>query len=119
MDFISYICSLPAEGETALMVLQKPSLSGGELQLHADGAIKATWPAFKPGHKMKPGAWYGNTASFIVDRFTDGHVSASAANVPKTTEAQAVKKAILSDRAKPLMISASSARQFSFQPPIL
>jgi hypothetical protein len=78
MDFISYICSLPAEGETALMVLQKPV--GREIQLHADGAIKATWPAFLPGHKMKPGAWYGNTASFIVDRFKDGHVSASAAN---------------------------------------
>jgi hypothetical protein len=25
-------------------------------------------------------AWYGNTASFIVERFKDGHVSASAAN---------------------------------------
>jgi hypothetical protein len=78
MDFISYICSLPAEGETALVVLQKPV--GREIQLHADGAIKATWPAFLPSHKMKTGAWYGNTASFIVDRFKDGHPSASAAN---------------------------------------
>ena len=47
-------------------------------------------------------------------------VSASAARVPSTTEAQAVQKAILSDRAKPLMISASSASasyQRSDQPP--
>ena len=77
--FLDYICSLAAEGETALIVRQKPL--GNELQFHADGAIKATWPAMLPTAKIKPGwAIYGNTASFIIDRFTDGKVSASAAN---------------------------------------
>jgi hypothetical protein len=51
------------------------------LDFHADGAVKATWPAFLPSHRTKAGeSWYGNTASFIVERFKDGHVSASAAN---------------------------------------
>jgi hypothetical protein len=70
---------LAAEGETALIVRQKPI--GNELQFHADGAIKATWPAMLPTAKVKPDwAIYGNTASFIIDRFKDGHPSASAAN---------------------------------------
>ena len=76
---LNYICSLAAEGETALIVRQKPI--GNELQFHADGAIKATWPAMLPTAKVKPDwAIYGNTASFIIDRFKDGHPSASAAN---------------------------------------
>ena len=76
LDFIS---SLAPEGETALIVRQKPI--GAELQFHADGAIKATWPAFLPSHKIKTGeSWYGNTASYIIERFKDGHPSASAAN---------------------------------------
>jgi len=59
-------------------VRQKPT--GSELQYHADGAIKATWPAMLPTAKIKPNwAIYGNTASFILDRFADGHVSAGAA----------------------------------------
>jgi hypothetical protein len=34
-----------------------------------------------PTAKIKPDwAIYGNTASFIIDRFKDGHVSAGAAN---------------------------------------
>ena len=78
---IDFIASLAPEGETALIVKQKPKLKDGVLDFHADGAVKATWPAFLPGHKIKPGeSWYGNTASFIVERFKDGHVSASAAN---------------------------------------
>jgi hypothetical protein len=78
-DFIDFLKNLAPEGETFLIVRQKPI--GNELQYHADGAIKATWPAYLPGHKIKPGqSWYGNTASFILDRFKDGHVSASAAN---------------------------------------
>ena len=76
-----FIASLAPEGETALIVKQKPKLKDGALDFHADGAVKATWPAFLPGHKIKAGeSWYGNTASFIVERFKDGHVSASAAN---------------------------------------
>lgn len=80
-DFIEYLTSLAPEGETFLCVRQKPRLVDGEIQLHEDGAVKATWPAFLPSHRRKEGqAWYGNTASFIIDRFRDGHVSASAAN---------------------------------------
>jgi hypothetical protein len=78
---IEFIASLAPEGETALIVRQKPKLKDGALDFHADGAVKATWPAFLPSHRIKAGeSWYGNTASFIVERFKDGHVSASAAN---------------------------------------
>jgi hypothetical protein len=78
---IEFIASLAPEGETALIVRQKPKLKDGVLDFHADGAVKATWPAFLPSHRTKAGeSWYGNTASFIVERFKDGHVSASAAN---------------------------------------
>jgi hypothetical protein len=81
MNFLEFITKLAPEGETALIVRQKPQLKGGELQFHADGAIKCTWPAYLPTHNIKAGeAWYGNTASFILDRFKDGHVSASTAN---------------------------------------
>jgi hypothetical protein len=82
MNFVEYITNLAPEGETALIVRQKPQLDGnGMLQTHADGAIKCTWPAFLPTAKIKPDwAIYGNTGSFILDRFADGKVSASAAN---------------------------------------
>ena len=80
-NFLEYITGLALEGETALIVRQKPQFQGGELQFHADGVIKCTWPSFLPSHKMRDGeAWYGNTGSFIVDRFTDGKPSASSAN---------------------------------------
>jgi len=80
-NFLEFITNLAPEGETALIVRQKPQLKDGELQLHADGAIKCTWPAYLPSHRMKDGeAWYINTASFIIDRFEDGRVSASAVN---------------------------------------
>ena len=80
MNFLDFLISLAPEGETALVVRQKPQLKDGQMQFHADGAIKCTWPAYLPTTRMKEGAWYGNTASFIIDRFKDGHVSASAAN---------------------------------------
>jgi len=80
-NFLEFITQLAPEGETALIVRQKPQLKDGELQLHADGAIKCTWPAYLPSQKMRAGeAWYINTASFIIDRFEEGRVSASAAN---------------------------------------
>lgn len=80
-DFVDHLITLAPEGETFLYVRQKPTLKDGEMQFHADGAIKATWPAFLPSKRRKDGeAWYGNTASFIIDRFKDGHPSASAAN---------------------------------------
>jgi hypothetical protein len=82
MNFLEYITNLAPEGETALIVRQKPQLdSNGLMQSHADGTIKCTWPAFLPTAKTKPDwAIYGNTGSFILDRFADGKVSASAAN---------------------------------------
>jgi len=82
MNFLEYITGLAPEGETALIVRQKPQLDGnGQFQTHADGTIKCTWPAFLPTAKIKKDwAIYGNTGSFILDRFADGKVSASAAN---------------------------------------
>ena len=81
MEFLDFITKLAPTGETALIVRQKPQLKDGEIQLHADGAVKCTWPAYLPNKGVKEGqAWYGNTASFIIDRFVDGRVSASAAN---------------------------------------
>jgi hypothetical protein len=81
LEFLDFITKLAPEGETALIVRQKPQMKDGEMQLHADGAVKATWPAYLPSKGVKDGqAWYGNTASFIIDRFIDGRVSASAAN---------------------------------------
>ena len=82
MNFVEYIMNLAPEGETALVVRQKPQLdTNGMYQTHADGTIKCTWPAFLPTAKVKKDwAIYGNTGSFILDRFADGKVSASAAN---------------------------------------
>jgi hypothetical protein len=82
MNFVEYITNLAEAGETALIVRQKPQLDGnGMMQAHADGTIKCTWPAFLPTAKIKPDwAIYGNTGSFILDRFADGKVSASSAN---------------------------------------
>lgn len=77
-----HLTSLAGTGETLLVVKQKPILQGGKMQFHADGAIKATWPAALPtSASLKPGAaMYVNTGIFIVDRFRDGKPSASAAN---------------------------------------
>ena len=78
---LDFLTKLAPEGETFLIVRQKPQLKEGEYQYHADGAIKCTWPAMLPDAKVKPDwAIYGNTASFIIDRFRDGHISASAAH---------------------------------------
>jgi hypothetical protein len=80
-DFIEFLTELAPEGETFLMVRQKPQLKDNQYQFHADGAIKCTWPAMLPDAKVKPSwAIYGNTASFIVDRFKDGYPGAQAAN---------------------------------------
>lgn len=77
MELLNYICKLAYEGETPLIVRQKPLTP---LQFHADGAIKATWPAMLPTAKIGENwAIYCNTASFIIDRFGD-KPSASAAN---------------------------------------
>ena len=83
-EFIKYISGLVgADGETALILRQKPVLSDGELQYHGDGVPKATFPAFLPEKaKIKDGdSWYINTGSFIVDRFKDGKPSAKRENM--------------------------------------
>ena len=66
---IDYLSSLAGEGETFLIVKQKQKAAG------------FTYPAFLPKKYAPGGAWYGNTGSFIIDRFRDGHVSASSANI--------------------------------------
>jgi hypothetical protein len=80
MNFFEYITKLAPEGETVLFVRQKPQLKNGEYQFHADGAMKCTWPAYLPEKYNGQGAWYANTAMFIVSRFKDGRPSASIAN---------------------------------------
>ena len=79
---LAHLTSLAGDGETLLVVKQKPTIHDGEMQFHADGAIKATWPAALPARaSLKPGsAIYVNTGIFILDRFTGGKPSASAAN---------------------------------------
>jgi len=76
-DFIDYIIGLAVEGETALLVRQKPWMRDGKFQYHSDGLLKCTWPPHLPTHTVKDNeAWYGNTGAFILDRFTDGKLSA-------------------------------------------
>ena len=65
MNFVEFISKQAPEGETCLLVKQKPVGS----EQHADGTIKATWPAYYPHEYKEGGAWYANTASFVIDRF--------------------------------------------------
>ena len=80
--FLDWLTKLAPEGETMLVLKQKPKRDeGGNVMLHPDGAIKATWPAFLPEKwQDTEQAWYANTASFVIDRFEKGRVSASASN---------------------------------------
>lgn len=81
--FIEYILQLAdVDGETPLLLHQKPKRENGDIVYHGDGAPKATFPSFLPAKaRIKDGeAWYVNTGSFIVDRFTDGKPSARADN---------------------------------------
>ena len=82
VKFIEFLEGLSPEGETLLLVKQKPYKKNGEIQYHDDGAMKCTWPSYLPGSaKIRDGeAWFANTASFIVDRFENGRVSASRDN---------------------------------------
>jgi hypothetical protein len=65
---IEYLIGLAQEGETLLFVQQKPVIRNGEQQYHADGSLKYTYPAFRPGSKPLKGATYVNTGIFIEDR---------------------------------------------------
>jgi len=71
---IEFLKSLAPEGETFLIVKQMPTKA-----YHGDGTPKYVWPAMMPDKWRGPAAWYGNTASFIVNRFK-GRISASSAN---------------------------------------
>ena len=80
IEFIEYLAKLPADGETLLLVQQKPVKKDGEPVLHNDGTPKYTWIPSLP-NKIKPEtALYVNTGSFIIDRFQAGKLSASSAN---------------------------------------
>ena len=80
-DFIEFIQGLAEHGETPLLVKQKPVMHNGKQVTHGDGTLKYTWPAYLPTRTPKAGeAWYMNTGSFIVDRFSEGQPSASASN---------------------------------------
>ena len=80
IDFIEYLAKLPAEGETLLLVQQKAVTKGAVPVTHNDGTPKYTWIPSYPS-KIKPHtALYVNTGSFIVSRFQDGKLSASAGN---------------------------------------
>lgn len=76
-EFLQYIQGFANEGETTLVVKQKPTK-----EQHKDGSTKHVWPAYLPSKWKDDGsAWYGNTGLFIVDRFKDGKPSASASMV--------------------------------------
>ena len=79
-NFVDFLKKLPPEGETALFVKQKPKLVNGEQDTYNDGSLRYTWPPFLPEGYTGRGAWYGNTGSFILDRFKDGKLSASRDN---------------------------------------
>ena len=81
--FLQFVTGLAdIEGETALLLRQKPTLVDGQMIYHGDGVPKATFPSFLPGTaRVKDGeAWYVNTGSFIIDRFKDGKPSAKRDN---------------------------------------
>lgn len=79
MQFLEFLQGLAPSGETLLVVRQKPVMRDGAQLTHADGTLKYTWPAYMPNKMKGEGAWYANTGSFIIDRFTDGKPSASTA----------------------------------------
>ena len=74
--FLEFYASLAVDGETPLIVRQKPLRP---LAYHADGNPKCTYIAMLPGARIDP-SWsvYGNTGSFIIDRFPDGRPVAQA-----------------------------------------
>ncbi len=81
MDFVEYLAALAEPGETGLIVRQKPVMRNGEQQTHKDGSPRYTFIPQLPSKDRAPGeAWYFNTGSFVLDRFENGQLSASAAN---------------------------------------
>jgi len=74
--FVEWYASLAPEGETALVVRQKPIRPPA---FHADGSPKCTYIPLLPSARVDP-SWsvFGNTGSFIIDRFPDGRPVAQA-----------------------------------------
>ena len=70
-DFIKYLTGLAQDGETMLFVKQKPKKSG-------DGYV---YLPHLPENMAGENAWYGNTGVYVLDRFKDGKLSASSANI--------------------------------------
>ena len=71
MEFFEFFTTLAPDGETALIVKQKPK-----------GVNQFTWLPYLPEKYRAEvkAAWYGNTGSFILDRMRDGKLSASVSN---------------------------------------
>ena len=79
MDFFEFYAGLAPEGETALLLRQKPVRPAA---VHADGAPKCTFIPLLPTAPRDPSwALYGNTGSFITARFPDGRPVAQSACV--------------------------------------
>ncbi len=72
MTFIDYLTKLAPEGETLLIVRQKPKLKDGQVELHADGAVKAVWPAFYPDHRRRDGVRHQPLGGVGEDRLRGG-----------------------------------------------
>jgi hypothetical protein len=79
VDFFEFYAGLAPEGETALLLRQKPVRPAA---VHADGSPKCTFIPMLPTAPRDP-SWslYGNTGSFIVARFPDGRPVAQSACV--------------------------------------
>ena len=74
--FVEWYASLAPEGETALVLRQKPIRPPA---FHADGSPKCTYIPLLPSARVDP-SWsvFGNTGSFIIDRFPEGRPVAQA-----------------------------------------
>jgi hypothetical protein len=74
-DFVDFLCSLAPDGETPLVITQRP---------RRDNPEQYTYPAALPGERLRDGAAvFGNTASFVLDRMEAGRPSASLANAAR------------------------------------
>ena len=62
--FIRFLTSLAQEGETLLLVKQKPLRPE---QHYKDGSVKCAWPAFLPEFYDSRGSWFANTALFNLE----------------------------------------------------
>ena len=82
IDFVEYLQGLAAEGETSLIVRQKEKMKQGLPLLHLDNTPQYVWmPSLPENFTVRgQGSWYGNTGSYLLERFVDGKLSASAAN---------------------------------------